>query len=113
LSLRQVFKHEELKTTKLLIVVQDYPDGPGIYGLQVKVTCQGIKSYVAGATNREGKFFCELPVRVQSGLTYDVAVTWPRAEGGDVEYKSITLNADRTRFTLPFYRQLESPAPDA
>jgi hypothetical protein len=112
LSLRQVFKHEELKTTKLLIVVQDYPDGPGIYGLQVKVTCQGIKSYVAGATNREGKFFCELPVRIQSGLTYDVAVTWPRAEGGDVEYKSITLNADRTRFTLPFYRQLESPASD-
>lgn len=109
MSLRQVFKQEELRSTKLLIVVQDYPDGPGVFGLQVKVTCQGIKSYVAGATNHEGKFLCELPVRVQSGLTYDVAVTWPRAEGGDVEYKSITLNADRTRFTLPFYRQLDSP----
>ena len=46
---------------------------------------------------------------MQSGLTYDVQVTWPRDVGGDVERKSITLNADRTIFTLPFYRQINPP----
>lgn len=109
MALKNVFSQEVLKSTKLMVIVQDYPDGPGLYGLQVKVTCKGIKSYVAGTTDREGKFICELPVREQSGLTYDVAVTWPRSEGGTVESKSITLNADRTRFSLPFYRQLDPP----
>jgi hypothetical protein len=97
---------EPMTTTKLRVVVQEYPDGAGVYGLQVRVTCQGVKSYVAGTTSREGKFLCELPVRIRSGLTYDVDVTWPRDLGGDVERKSITLNADRTEFTLPFYRRL-------
>jgi hypothetical protein len=71
---------------------------------------QGVKSYVAGTTDRDGKFVCELPVRVESGLTYDIDVTWPREEGSEVERKSITLNADRTYFTLPFYRHLEAPS---
>jgi len=81
-------------------------DGPGLYGVQVRVRCKGINAYVAGATNREGIFLCELPVRAQSGLTYDVDVTWPRDFDGEVERKSITLNADRTQFTLPFYRHV-------
>lgn len=105
-ALRGMFKSEEMKTTKLRVLVQEYPDGPGIYGLQVQVTCKGIKSYVAGTTDRNGRFICELPVRLTTGLTYDVDVTWPRAEGGDTERKSITLNADRTEFRLPFYRRL-------
>lgn len=96
---------EPLTTTKLRVVVQEYPDGPPLYGLQVQVSCRGIKSEVAGTTNREGHFRCELPVRVQSGLTYDVDVTWPRDMGGETEQKSITLNADRTEFMLPFYRR--------
>ena len=58
-------------------------------------------------TDRDGTFLCELPVRLHTGLTYDVDVTWPRDEGGDTERKSITLNADRTEFTLPFYRKLK------
>ncbi|MCI0397503.1 MAG: hypothetical protein L0332_14570 [Chloroflexi bacterium] len=107
-ALRQMLGQEEMKTTKLHILVQEYPDGPGLYGLQVRVTCHGIKSYVAGTTDREGKFVCELPVRLHAGLTYDVDVTWPRDAGGDVERKSITLNADRTYFTLPFYRRLNA-----
>jgi hypothetical protein len=108
-ALRQMFGQEELTTTKLRVLVQRYPDGPGLYGLQVRVTCKGVKSYVAGTTDREGKFICELPVRVESGLTYDVDVTWPREEGGEVERKSITLNSDRTHFSLPFYRLLNPP----
>jgi hypothetical protein len=108
-SLRQMFRQEELTTTKLRVVVQNYPDGPGLYGLQVRVSCKGIKSYVAGTTDREGKFTCELPVRAQSGLTYDVDVTWPREESGETERKSITLHADRTHFILPFYRRLDPP----
>ncbi len=107
ISLRNAFHSEELKSTKLRVLVQDFPDGPGLYGLQVKVTCQGIKSFVAGTTNREGNFVAELPVRLTEGLTYDVDVTWPREMGGEVERKSITLNADRTEFRLPFYRRLQ------
>lgn len=110
MSIRQMFRNESMKTVKLRVIVQQYPDGPGLYGLQVRVTSKGIKSYVAGTTNREGQFLCELPVRIQSGLTYDVQVTWPRDVGGDVENKSITLNADRTVFSLPFYRQINPPA---
>jgi len=104
-ALRNVFRSEELKSTKLRVVVQEHPDGPGLYGLQVRVTCKGIKSHVAGTTNREGHFVAELPVRLEEGLTYDVDVTWPRDLGDDVERKSITLNADRTEFRLPFYRR--------
>lgn len=110
MALRQMFGQEELASTKLLVIVQKYPDGPGLFGLQVRVFCKGIKSYVAGTTNREGTFICELPVRVTSGLTYDVEITWPRDEGGEVERKSITLNADRTQFTLPFHRQVHPPS---
>jgi len=104
-ALRQMFGNEELKTTKLHVVVQEYPDGPGLYGLQVRVSCKGIRSFVAGTTDRQGNFVAELPVRLHEGLTYDVDVTWPRDLGGEVERKAITLNADRTRFTLPFYHR--------
>lgn len=103
-ALRQMFGNEELKATKLHVVVQEYPDGPGLYGLQVRVSCKGIRSFVAGTTDREGNFVAELPVRLHEGLTYDVDVTWPRDLGGETERKAITMNADRTRFTLPFYR---------
>jgi len=95
-------------TTKLRVVIQEYPEGPGLYGLQVRVSSQGAKRFVAGTTNQDGHFLCELPVRLDSGLTYDVDVTWPRDFGGEVERKSITLNADRTLFILPFYRTLKS-----
>lgn len=104
-ALRNMFRSEELTSTKLRITAQEYADGPGLYGLQVRVTCKGIKSHVAGTTNREGDFIAELPVRMEEGLTYDVDVTWPRDLGGDTERKSITLNADRTEFRLPFYRR--------
>ncbi len=97
----------EMKATKLQIVVQERPDGPGLYGLQVRVSSRGIRRYVAGTTNKDGEFVCELPVRTDTGLTYDVDVTWPREYGNEVERKSITLNADRTHFTLPFYRALK------
>ncbi len=110
-SVRQTFgRKEPMGTTKLRVLVQEYPDGPGLYGLQVRVTCKGIKSYVAGTTNRDGKFLCELPVRVNSGLTYDVDVTWPREMNNEIERKSITLNADRTEFNLPFYRKINKSA---
>ncbi len=97
-----------MKSTKLHIVVQERPDGPGLYGLQVRVSSRGIRRYVAGTTNKDGEFICELPVQIDAGLTYDVDVTWPRDFGGEVERKSITLNADRTHFTLPFYRTLKA-----
>ncbi|MBP6017232.1 MAG: hypothetical protein KA586_10975 [Candidatus Promineofilum sp.] len=97
-----------MKSTKLRVVVQDQPDGPGLYGLQVRVSSRGIRRYVAGTTNKDGEFVCELPVQIDAGLTYDVDVTWPRDYGGEVERKSITLNADRTHFTLPFYRTLKA-----
>lgn len=94
---------ERMTTTKLRVVVQEYPDGPAMYGLQIRISCRGVRSHVAGTTNRDGIFMAELPVRVQSGLTYDVQVNWPRDFGGEKERKSITLNADRTQFELPFY----------
>lgn len=97
-----------MKATKLRVVVQEYPDGPGLYGLQVRVSSRGIRRYVAGTTNKDGEFLCELPVDALAGLTYDVDVTWPRDFGGEVERKSITLNADRTHFLLPFYRTLKA-----
>lgn len=106
MAIRQVFRSEEMKTTKLRVLVQDRPDGDGLYGLQVRITCKGIKSYVAGTTDREGKFVAELPVRAEEGLTYDVDVSWPREMGGETERKSITLHADRTEFVLPFHRTL-------
>ncbi len=108
-SVRKKFarSRESMKITKLRVKVQEYPDGPGLYGLQVRVTCQGIKSHVAGTTTREGNFVCELPVPEHSGLTYDVDVTWPRDLDNEIERKSITLNADRTEFQLPFYRSLK------
>lgn len=96
---------ERMVTTKLRVIVQEYPDGPGLYGLQVKVTCKGIRSFVAGTTGRDGRFLCQLPVRQQSGLTYDVDIAWPADLGGKTERKSITLNADRTEFTLPFFQK--------
>lgn len=96
-----------MKSTKLQVVVQERPDGPGLYGLQVRISSRGIRRYVAGTTNKDGEFICELPVQVDAGLTYDVDVTWPRDFGGEVERKSITLNADRTHFVLPFYRKLK------
>ncbi len=99
-------KKEPMKTTKLRVLVQDFPDGSGLYGLQVRVRCAGVKSHVAGTTTKDGRFTCELPVPLNSGLTYDVDVTWPREMNNEVERKSITLNADRTEFVLPFYRQL-------
>ncbi|WP_420630752.1 hypothetical protein [Candidatus Leptofilum sp.] len=107
-AVRQRFRRdkEPLRSTKLRVIVQDVQDGPGLYGIQVQVRCQGIKAHVAGTTNRDGVFLCELPVRVHSGLTYDVDVTWPRDLGGEVERKSVTLNVDRTEFKLPFFRRL-------
>jgi len=110
LSLRKMLGHEQLVTTKLTVYAQRFPDGPGLFGLQVRVFCKGIKSHVAGTTNRQGVFVCELPVRAHSGLTYDVDVTWPREEGGETERKSITLHSDRTQFALPFYRSLDHSA---
>ena len=97
-----------MTTTKLRIVVQEHPGGPGLFGLQVRVSSRGIRRYVAGTTNQAGEFLCELPVQADVGLTYDVDVTWPRDFGGEVERKSITVNADRTHFDLPFYRTLKA-----
>lgn len=97
-----------MQTTRLRVIVQSHPDGPGLYGLQVKVSSKGLKSFVAGTTNHDGVFTCEVPVHRDSGLTYDVDVTWPRDYSSEIERKSITLNADRTLFTLPFYRTLKS-----
>lgn len=108
MALRQMFRTEELETTKLRVVACEHPEGPGLYGLQVKVTCRGIKSFVAGTTDRDGQFVAELPVRPQEGLTYDVDVTWPREHGGETERKSITVHADRTEFTLPFHVHLQA-----
>lgn len=108
MALRQMFRTEELETTKLRVVTREHPQGPGLYGLQVKVTCRGIQSFVAGTTDRDGQFVAELPVRPREGLTYDVDVTWPREFGGETERKSITVHADRTEFTLPFHVHVHS-----
>ncbi len=105
-NIRNLFKGEEFASTRLRVLVQEHLDGAGLYGLQVKVTCKGVRSYVAGTTDRQGRFVCELPVRETSGLTYDVEVVWPRETGGETELKSITLSADREEYELPFYRQL-------
>lgn len=96
------------KKTKLRIMVQEHPDGPGLFGLQIRVSAPAARQQLAGTTNEEGIFTCELPVYADVGLTYDVDVTWPRDFGGDIERKSITLNADRTMFVLPFYRTLKA-----
>lgn len=110
-AVRRKFSNEPLKTTRLRVVVQSHPDGPGLPGLQVKLRCHGVSKYVAAATNGDGVFRCELPVREHSGLTYDVDVTWPREYGGKTERKSITLNTQRTEFTLPFYYRLNLDKP--
>ncbi len=110
-AVRRKFRNEPLKSTKLRVVVQSYPDGPGLPGLQVKLRCHGVSKYVAAATDAQGIFRCELPVREYSGLTYDVDVTWPREYGGKTERKSITLNTQRTEFTLPFYYRLNLDKP--
>ncbi len=99
---------EPMTTTKLRILVQEHPGGAGLYGLQVRVSSRAIRRTVAGTTNQAGEFLCELPVQAEVGLTYDVDVTWPRDFGGEVERKSITVNADRTHFDLPFYRTLKA-----
>lgn len=101
-------RKKPMQTTKLRVEVKDQMDGQGLYGLQVRVGAAGIRRQVAGTTNEEGQFTCELPVYADSGLTYDIDVTWPRDFGGEVERKSITLNADRTLFTVPFYHTLKS-----
>lgn len=105
-ALRQRFSGpENMKATRLVVDVRQSPDGPPLVGVQVRVTCRGIRSHVAGVTDEEGEFRAELPVPVDQGLTYNVTVTWPREYGGESERKSITLHADRTRFELPFYRK--------
>jgi hypothetical protein len=109
-SVRRLFSsNEPMTTTKLRVVVETYPGGPPLYGLQVRVNCRGVRSFVAGTTNEEGHFLCSLPVPVHASLTYDVDITWPRDMNNEVERKAITLNADRTEFKLPFYRHHTGP----
>jgi hypothetical protein len=109
-SVRRLFSsNEPMTTTKLRVVVEAYPDGPPMYGLQVRVNCRGVRSFVAGTTNEAGHFLCSLPVPIHASLTYDVDVTWPRDMNNDKERKSITLNGDRTEFKLPFYRHHSAP----
>ena len=103
---RKYGRKEKLTNTRLRVIVQEVQDGEGMYGVQVHIECRGVKANVAGTTNRNGVLLCELPVRVHSGLTYDVDVTWPREFGGHVERKSITLHADKNEFVLPFYVRL-------
>ncbi|MCA9938976.1 MAG: hypothetical protein KC418_10050 [Anaerolineales bacterium] len=98
----------QARSTKLRVLVQQVADGPGLYGVQVRVSCRRVRAEVAGTTNRDGHFLCELPVKETEGLTYQVEVTWPQDLGGNIERKAITLNADRTEFTLPFYRQYQA-----
>ncbi len=105
--IRKAVTSPTAKTAKLRVVVQQYPDGPGIYGLQIRVHCKRVRAQVAGITNRDGIFLCQVPVREKEGLTYQVELTWHRDYGGDIERKSITLNNDRTEFQLPFYRQVQ------
>lgn len=105
-SVRKTISAEPLKMTKLRVVVQRYPDGPGIPGVQVKVQTKGVKKFVAATTNAEGVFLCSLPVRAHAGMTYYVDVIWPTELGGKRERKTITLNADRETFTLPYYHSV-------
>ncbi|MEM9773624.1 MAG: carboxypeptidase-like regulatory domain-containing protein [Chloroflexota bacterium] len=105
-KVRDILTPEETTSTMLRVQVLDQPQGAGIVGVQVTVTCKGIRSHVAGITDRDGSFICELPVRESSGLTYDVTVSWPREMGSDREKKSITLSPDRGEFELPFFRSL-------
>ncbi|MFK7800783.1 MAG: hypothetical protein AB8G95_04055 [Anaerolineae bacterium] len=105
-KMRDLLATEETTTTLLRVNVLDRPEGNGIVGVQVTVTCKGLRSHVAGITDRDGRFACELPVREASGLTYDVMVSWPREMGADREKKSITLSGDRGDFDLPFFRSL-------
>ena len=105
-KVRDILTPEETTSTILRVQVMDRPNGSGIVGVQVTVTCKGIRSHVAGITDRDGAFVCELPVRESSGLTYDVTVSWPREMGSDREKKSITLSPDRGEFELPFFRSL-------
>ncbi|RMH01311.1 MAG: hypothetical protein D6706_02030 [Chloroflexi bacterium] len=91
--------------TRLHVVVQTQPDGPPLPGLQVKVWCKSVSGSVAGVTDENGRFQAQLPVPRQGSLTYHVQIIWPRNLGGEKEEKAISLNADRTTFTLPFYRQ--------
>ena len=109
-SVRRLFSsNEPIATTKLRVIVATHPDGQPLVGLQVRVNCRGVRSFVAGTTNAEGHFLCSLPVPVHASLTYNVAVTWPRDMDGEIEQKAITLNADRTEFKLPFYRHHTAP----
>lgn len=105
-KMRDLLTTEATTTTLLRVNVLDRPDGNGIIGVQVTVTCKGLRSHVAGITDRDGRFACELPVREASGLTYDVMVSWPREMGADQEKKSITLSGDRAEFDLPFFHSL-------
>ncbi len=100
------------QTTRLRVVVQEHANGPGMYGIQVHVRSRSAGVKVAGTTNRDGHFLCQLPVKPNEGVTYDVEVSWPRDQGDKAEKKAITLNADRTEFTIPFYPQYrpEDPA---
>jgi hypothetical protein len=96
------------QTTRLRITVHERPQGPAIHGVQVRVTGRDPRARVAGTTDAAGRFVCELPVKPDSGPTYEVEVTWPRDLGGMVERKAITLNPDRTEFALPFFHQVAS-----
>ncbi len=107
-GIRQMLRPEELTTTKLKVVVKEHPEGPGMYGLQVRVSCKAVKTLVAGTTDHSGDFYCELPIRKRGGLTYDVEVIWPLDDDLKSEKKSITLNSDRTHFELPFHRRYTS-----
>lgn len=93
------------KTTRLRVLVLESANGIGLYGIQVKIRCRKVRVEVAGTTNKEGQFLCEVPVKESEGLTYEAEIIWPRDKGGRVERKQITLNADRTEFQLPFYHQ--------
>ncbi|HSH03926.1 MAG TPA: hypothetical protein VLL52_15530 [Anaerolineae bacterium] len=106
-AVRALFQRQPLGTTRLRVIAQESPNGPGYEGLQVQINCQNIKSHVAGVTDAHGRFTCDLPVPENGrGLTYDITLTWPRHTEPQRERKSITLNADNPEFTLPFYRLL-------
>jgi hypothetical protein len=93
-------------TTRLRVLVQQYPDGPAVPAVQVSVRHQKSRQEIVGPTDSDGVFSCVLPVRANTGLTWKVTIEWPAQLGGRRETKSITLNADRTDFALPFYARL-------